>query len=75
MHEGLEWQWETFDEYLSALNKKNMTDKLLQFFCTLGMSIPSFFSAILFSWFFGFWYGIAKHIFDVHPKIIHPYWT
>ena len=23
MHEGLEWQWETFDEYLSALNKKN----------------------------------------------------
>ena len=23
MHEGLEWQWETFDEYLSALNKKS----------------------------------------------------
>ena len=39
---------------ISALNKKNMTDKLLQFICTLGMSIPSFFSAILFSWFFGF---------------------
>ena len=39
---------------ISALNKKNMTDKLLQFVCTLGMSIPSFFSAILFSWFFGF---------------------
>ena len=23
MHEGLEWQWETFDEYLSALSKKD----------------------------------------------------
>ena len=39
---------------ISALNKKNITDKLLQFICTLGMSMPSFFSAILFSWFFGF---------------------
>jgi len=39
---------------ISALNKKNITDKLLQFVCTLGMSMPSFFSAILFSWFFGF---------------------
>ena len=23
MHEGLEWQWETFEEYLEALNKKD----------------------------------------------------
>ncbi len=23
MHEGLKWEWETFDEYLSALNKKD----------------------------------------------------
>ena len=39
---------------VSALNKKTITDKLLQFICTLGMSIPSFFSAIIFSWFFEF---------------------
>ena len=39
---------------ISALNKQNLTDKLLQFVCTIGMSMPSFFSAILFSWFFGY---------------------
>ncbi len=31
-------------------------DRWLQFISTLGMSVPSFFSAILFSWFFGFLY-------------------
>ena len=31
-------------------------DRWLQFVSTLGMSVPSFFSAILFSWFFGFLY-------------------
>ena len=39
---------------ISALYKKKITDKLLQFLSTLGMSMPSFFSAILFSWFFGY---------------------
>ena len=40
----------------SALNKNTWFDYLVQFFSTLGMSVPSFFSAILFSWFFGFLY-------------------
>ena len=31
-------------------------DRWLQFISTLGMSVPSFYSAILFSWFFGFLY-------------------
>ena len=31
-------------------------DRWLQFISTLGMSVPSFFSAILFSWFFGYLY-------------------
>ena len=31
-------------------------DRWLQFISTIGMSVPSFFSAILFSWFFGFLY-------------------
>jgi len=39
---------------VSALYKTKITDKLLQFLSTLGMSMPSFFSAILFSWFFGY---------------------
>ena len=34
--------------------KDQSIDKALQVFSTLGMSIPSFFSAILFSWFFGY---------------------
>ena len=39
---------------ISALYKKKITDKLLQFLSTFGMSMPSFFSAILFSWIFGY---------------------
>ena len=39
---------------LSALNKDNFLDKFLQLFSSLGISIPSFFSAIIFSWFFGY---------------------
>ena len=33
--------------------KGSLTDKLLVLFSTFGMSVPSFFSAILFSWIFG----------------------
>ncbi len=38
----------------SALLKDSWTDKSIQVFSTLGMSVPSFFSAILFAWIFGF---------------------
>ncbi|MFC4720787.1 ABC transporter permease [Geojedonia litorea] len=39
---------------VSALFKDHWLDKSIQVFSTLGMSVPSFFSAILFAWFFGF---------------------
>ena len=41
---------------ISALYFNTWIDRWLQLFSTLGMSVPSFFSAILFSWFFGFLY-------------------
>lgn len=39
---------------VSALYKDKWLDKVIQIFSTFGMSIPSFFSAILFAWFFGY---------------------
>ncbi|OUR96028.1 ABC transporter permease [Flavobacteriales bacterium 33_180_T64] len=39
---------------ISALYKDQWIDKTIQIFSTLGMSVPSFFSAILFAWLFGF---------------------
>ena len=39
---------------ISALKKDSWIDKSIQLVSTLGMSVPSFFSAILFAWFFGF---------------------
>jgi len=39
---------------ISALFKDKLIDKIIQVFSTLGMSIPSFFSAILFAWLFGY---------------------
>ncbi len=39
---------------ISALFKDKWLDKTIQIFSTFGMSIPSFFSAILFAWFFGY---------------------
>ena len=39
---------------VSALFKDRWLDKAIQIFSTFGMSIPSFFSAILFAWFFGY---------------------
>tara|TARA_R110000868_G_scaffold77551_20_gene221958 strand:+ start:8045 stop:9067 length:1023 start_codon:yes stop_codon:yes gene_type:complete len=39
---------------VSALYKDTWLDKTIQIFSTFGMSIPSFFSAILFAWFFGY---------------------
>jgi peptide/nickel transport system permease protein len=39
---------------ISAVYKDTFIDKTIQIISTLGMSIPSFFSAILFAWIFGF---------------------
>ncbi|WP_046746035.1 ABC transporter permease [Kordia zhangzhouensis] len=39
---------------ISAIYKDTFIDKLIQIISTLGMSVPSFFSAILFAWIFGF---------------------
>ncbi len=39
---------------VSVLFKDGIIDKSIQFLSTLGMSIPSFFSAIIFAWIFGF---------------------
>ena len=39
---------------ISALNKDKWVDKLIQLLSTLGMSVPSFFSSILFAWLFGY---------------------
>ena len=38
----------------ATIFKDNWIDRFLLLISTLGMSIPSFFSAILFSWFFGY---------------------
>ncbi|REH54658.1 peptide/nickel transport system permease protein [Tenacibaculum gallaicum] len=38
----------------SALLKDTFFDRIIAVVSTLGMSVPSFFSAILFAWFFGF---------------------
>ena len=39
---------------LSALTKNRWSDKLVQLLSILGMSIPSFFSSIIFAWLFGY---------------------
>lgn len=39
---------------LSALYANSFFDRITAFISTLGMSVPSFFSAILFAWIFGF---------------------
>lgn len=39
---------------ISALNANTWLDRLIALISTLGMSVPSFFSAILFAWIFGY---------------------
>ncbi len=39
---------------LSAIFKDTFFDRFISVISTLGMSVPSFFSAIIFAWFFGF---------------------
>ena len=39
---------------VSALHQNTLLDRLIALFSSIGMSVPSFFSAILFAWIFGF---------------------
>ncbi|WP_299246754.1 ABC transporter permease [uncultured Aquimarina sp.] len=39
---------------VSALTKDQWPDRLIQLVSTIGMSVPSFFSAIIFAWLFGY---------------------
>ncbi len=39
---------------ISAMTKDQWPDKLIQLLSTLGMSVPSFFSSIIFAWLFGY---------------------
>jgi len=39
---------------ISAITKDQWVDKILQLVSTIGMSVPSFFSAIIFAWLFGY---------------------
>jgi peptide/nickel transport system permease protein len=47
---------------ISALYKDTWIDRLIALVSTLGMSIPSFFSAILFAWLFGFLWRDYTHL-------------
>ena len=47
---------------LSALYKDSWIDKLTLFLSTLGMSLPSFFAAILIAWFFAFVLADITHL-------------
>ncbi|MFD1293791.1 ABC transporter permease [Lutibacter holmesii] len=47
---------------LSALYKDTFFDRLISVVSTLGMSVPSFFSAILFAWLFGFVWRKYTHL-------------
>ena len=56
---------------ISALRKDSLIDRGLLFFATLGMSLPSFFAAILIGWFFAFLLGdltglnITGNLFEI----------
>src|SRR5690625_5116870 len=39
---------------ISAIYQDKFLDKIIQVISTLGMSVPSFFSAIIFAWLFGY---------------------
>ena len=47
---------------IACLLKDHWIDRFILFFSTIGMSIPSFFSAILFSWFFGYVLNTYTHL-------------
>ena len=50
---------------LSAVYKDTLLDRVIAIISTFGMSIPSFFSAILFAWLFGF---VLKEYNNTHDK-------
>lgn len=47
---------------ISAIKKDSWIDRTIQITSTLGMSVPSFFSAILFAWLFGFVWNKYTHL-------------
>jgi len=47
---------------ISVLFKDGWIDKLIQLVSTLGMSVPSFFSAIIFAWLFGYVLNEYTHL-------------
>ena len=47
---------------VSVLFKDGFIDKFIQIVSTLGMSVPSFFSAIIFAWIFGFLLNEYTHL-------------
>ncbi len=47
---------------ISAVFKDTILDRVIAVFSTLGMSVPSFFSAILFAWLFGFVWHQFTHL-------------
>jgi len=47
---------------ISALNKDRWIDRLSIFFSTIGMSVPSFFAAILIAWLFAWKLGHITHL-------------
>ncbi len=47
---------------VSALTKDRWPDKCIQLISTLGMSLPSFFSAIIFAWLFGYVLEAYTHL-------------
>ncbi|WP_066224514.1 ABC transporter permease [Formosa haliotis] len=47
---------------ISALYIDTFLDKSIQFLSTIGMSVPSFFSAILFAWIFGYLLHNVTHL-------------
>ncbi len=67
---------------VSALFKDRWLDKAIQVISTLGMSVPSFFSAILFAWFFGFVFHKYTNLemtgslyeFDDYGEAMHIQW-
>lgn len=58
---------------VAALNKGQLLDNLINLIGTLGMSVPSFFSAILMAWIFGYvlseWTGLnmTGSLYEVDP--------
>lgn len=59
---------------LSAIAKGSFWDRFILFLTTIGISVPSFFSAIIIGWLFGFVYteytglSLTGSLYDIHPE-------